>query len=77
VEQSIKDGKKGLRAFCIMDCFFDDVFTKEVVDYECTLPCQFPIQFVPVCAYKQNDFASIPELEKKRLIECHNHMILK
>jgi CheY-like chemotaxis protein len=77
VEQSIKDGKKGLRAFCMMDCFFDNTLTKEVVDYESTLPCQFPIQFVPVCAYKQNDFASIPELEKKRLIECHNHMILK
>ncbi|HYF99003.1 MAG TPA: MEDS domain-containing protein [Candidatus Saccharimonadales bacterium] len=77
VEQSIKDGKKGLRAFCMMDCFFDNVFMKEVVDYECTLPCQFPFQFVPVCAYNQNDFASIPELERKRLIECHNHMILK
>ncbi len=77
VEQSILHGKKGLRAFCMMDCFFDNVFMKEVVDYESTLPCQFPIQFVPVCAYKQNDFASLPELEKKRLIECHNHMILK
>ncbi len=76
VEQCTREGKKGLRAFCMMDCFFDNVFIKEVVDYESTLPSQFPIQFIPVCAYRQNDFASLPESEKKRLIECHNHMIL-
>ena len=77
VRQSIQDGKEGLRAFCMMDCFFVNGFIKEVVDYESTLPLQFPIQFIPVCAYKQNDFTSLSESEKKKLIACHNHMILK
>jgi hypothetical protein len=55
-----------------MDCFFENGFIKEVVDYEITLTFQFPIQFIPVFAYKQNDFNSLLESEKKKLIECHD-----
>ncbi len=76
VEQSIQGGKTGLRAFCMMDCFFENGFSKEVVDYECTLPSQFQIPFIPICAYRQSDLDSLPEQEKRNLIECHNHIMI-
>lgn len=76
VNQSIKSGKKGLRAFCMMDCFFENGFSREVVDYESTLPSQFEIPFVPICAYRQCDLNCLSEQEKKKLIECHNHVII-
>lgn len=76
VNKSIQSGKNGLRAFCMMDCFFETGFSKEVVDYESTLPSKFQIPFVPVCAYRQNDFNLLSESEKQRMIESHNHMIM-
>ncbi len=76
VEQSMQGGKTGLRAFCMMDCFFENGFSKEVVDYECTLPSQFQIPFIPICAYRKSDLDSLPEQEKRNLIECHNHMMI-
>ncbi len=30
VRQSIQDGKEGLRAFCMMDCFFENGFIKKL-----------------------------------------------
>ena len=53
VNQSIQLKKKGLRAFCMMDCFFENGFSTELVDYECNLPSQFQIPVIPVCAYRQ------------------------
>lgn len=76
VSQSIQSGKKGLRAFCMMDCFFENGYSMEVVDYERTLPLQFEIPFVPICAYRQSDLDCLPEQEKKNLIECHNHILM-
>jgi CheY-like chemotaxis protein len=76
VKQSIQNGKRGLRAFCMMDCFFENGFSTELVDYECTLPSQFQIPFTPICAYRQSDLDSLPEQEKKKLIECHNHSLI-
>ena len=75
VDQSIQSGKNGLRAFCMMDCFFENGYSLEVVDYESTLPSQFQIPFVPICAYRKSDIDCLPEQEKKKLIECHNHYI--
>ena len=76
VSQSIQSGKKGLRAFCMMDCFFEHGYSMEVVDYERTLPLQFEIPFVPICAYRQSDLDCLPEQEKQKLIECHNHIMI-
>lgn len=76
VSQSIQLGKKGLRAFCMMDCFFENGYSMEVVDYERTLPLQFEIPFVPICAYRQSDLDCLPEQEEKKLIECHNHIMI-
>lgn len=75
VNQSIQSGKNGLRSYCMMDCFFENGYSNEVVDYERTLPSQFQIPFVPICAYRKSDIDCLPEQEKKKLIECHNHYI--
>jgi hypothetical protein len=50
VARSTSSGKKGLRAFCMMDCFVENAFVEQVVDYEHTLPAKFDIPFVPICA---------------------------
>lgn len=76
VNQSIKLKKKGLRAFCMMDCFFENGFSTELVDYECNLPSRFQIPVIPVCAYRQIDLDCLAEKDKKKLIECHSHMII-
>ena len=34
VNRSLVSGKKGLRAFCMMDTFFEHNFVEELVDYE-------------------------------------------
>ena len=76
VNQSIELNKKGLRAFCMMDCFFEQSLSKELVNYECSLPSQFQIPFIPICAYQQVDLDCLEEKDKKKLVECHNHMII-
>ena len=76
VDQSVQLNKIGLRAFCMMDCFFENGFSTELVNYECNLPSQFQIPVIPLCAYRQMDLDCLTEKDKKRLIECHNHMII-
>ena len=76
VNQSVQLKKIGLRAFCMMDCFFENGFSSELVDYECNLPSQFQIPVIPLCAYRQIDLDCLTEKDKKKLIECHNHMII-
>jgi hypothetical protein len=58
----------------MMDCFFENNFAEEVVDYEHTLPAKFDIPFVPICAYRQQDIDTLSEDQAKRLITCHNHV---
>jgi DNA-binding response OmpR family regulator len=67
-------GKTGLRAFCMMDCFFEHDFAEQVVDYEHTLPSKFEMPFVPICAYRKEDIDKLSEDQKRRLIVCHNHV---
>lgn len=76
VNRSIQQKKIGLRAFCMMDCFFENGFSSDLVDYECNLPSRFQIPVIPLCAYRQMDLDCLTEKDKKRLIECHNHMII-
>ena len=67
-------GKNGLRAFCMMDCFFEHNFSEEVVDYEHTLPVRFTMPFVTVCAYRKEDIDRLSEDQKRRLVVCHSHV---
>lgn len=74
VDQCRKNGKAGLRAFCMMDCFFDHGFADEVVDYEQTLPARFGMPFLPVCAYRKADIDRLSEKQKQSLLLCHSHV---
>jgi DNA-binding response OmpR family regulator len=74
VQRCKNAGRSGLRAFCMMDCFFEHDFAEEVVDYEHTLPVKFEIPFVPICAYRREDIDRLSEDQKQRLVVCHNHV---
>ncbi len=74
VESCTKSGKKGLRAFCMMDCFFEHDFAEEVVEYENTLPAKFEMPFIPICAYRKQDIDMLSEEQKRRLVLCHSHV---
>jgi hypothetical protein len=58
----------------MMDCFFDNGFAVELVDYENALPAKFDIPFVPICAYRKQDVDNLSEDPLKRLLVCHNHV---
>ncbi len=72
VNRSLLSGKKGLRAFCMMDAFFEHNFVEEVVDYEHELPRRFDIPFLPICAYNQSDLDKLSNSQRARMVECHN-----
>jgi hypothetical protein len=74
VDRCISNGTKGLRAFCMMDCFFENNFVEEVLDYEHALPSKFDIPFVPICAYRQQDVDTLSEQQLKKLIAGHSHV---
>lgn len=72
VNQSLIYGKKGLRAFCMMDTFFEHSFLEELVDYEHTLPLRFDRPFLAVCAYKEGDLDKLSKGQRETMIESHN-----
>ncbi|MGI0006226.1 MAG: MEDS domain-containing protein [Nitrososphaera sp.] len=74
VDNCTGNGTKGLKAFCMMDCFFENGFAEEMVDYEQALPAKFDIPFVPICAYRRQDVDKLSEDQLKRLMLCHNHV---
>jgi DNA-binding response OmpR family regulator len=74
VDRCMSSGTKGLKAFCMMDCFFENGFAEEVVDYEHALSTKFDIPFVPICAYKKQDVDKLSEDQLKRLLAYHNHV---
>jgi DNA-binding response OmpR family regulator len=72
VNRSLVSGKKGLRAFCMMDTFFEHNFVEELVDYENELPRSFDIPFLAICAYKQSDIDKFSNSQRARMVECHS-----
>jgi CheY-like chemotaxis protein len=74
VKSCVTKGKKGLRAFCIMDTFFEHNLLEELVDYESALSPKFDFHFVPVCAYLRSDLEKLSEKQKERMIQSHSHV---
>jgi len=72
VNRSIINGKKGLRAFCMMDIFFEHDFVDELVEYESELPLRFDIPFLALCAYRQSDLDKLSDSQRARMVKCHN-----
>ena len=72
VNRSIINGKKGLRAFCMMGTFFEHDFVDELVDYESELPLRFDIPFLALCTYRQSDLDKLSDSQRARMVKCHN-----
>jgi DNA-binding response OmpR family regulator len=77
VDRCTASGTNGLKAFCMMDCFFEKNLAEEVVGYEEALPAKFDIPFVPICAYRQQDIDTLSEDQRRRLLTCHSHVWLE
>jgi CheY-like chemotaxis protein len=74
VKKCVTNGKKGLRAFCIMDTFFEYDLIDELVDYESALPPKFDFEFVSVCAYLRGNLEKLSQVQKERMIRSHSHV---
>jgi CheY-like chemotaxis protein len=74
VKKFVSNGKKGLRAFCIMDTFFEHNLIDELVDYESALSPKFDFQFVSVCAYLRSNLEKLSQEQKERMIRSHSHV---
>jgi CheY-like chemotaxis protein len=74
VKCCVNKGKKGLRAFCMTDTFFEHNLLEELVDYESALSPKFDFQFVPICAYLRSDLEKLSEKQKERMIRTHSHV---
>jgi len=76
INACLKNGKKGVRAFGMADCFFENDFVKDLLDYESSLPEKFNIHVTGICAYKKNDIGLLSDDELKKLKGCHGHVWL-
>lgn len=72
IEESINNGKKGLRVFSMMDCFFEYGLVDELIDYECILPPKLNKPFLAFCAYKDKHIAQLSEDQIRRLVLTHS-----
>lgn len=74
LDKSLSIGKKGLRAFCMTDTFFDHNLIDEVVDYESEYPPKFDFNLLAVCAYSQKNMDKLLLKQKEKLIAAHGHV---
>lgn len=72
IEESINNGKKGLRVFSMMDCFFEYDLVDELIDYECIRPPKLNKPFLAFCAYKDEHIAQLSEDQIRRLVLTHS-----
>lgn len=72
IEQSINNGRKGLRVFSMMDCFFEYGLVDELVDYECMGSPKLNKPFLAFCAYKDKHIAQLSEDQVRRLVLTHS-----
>lgn len=66
-----KEGKKGLRIFGMMDCFFEHGLVDEIVDYDCMMPPKFNKSILSICAYNDKHIAQLSEDQIRRLVLTH------
>ncbi|MHB8566224.1 MAG: MEDS domain-containing protein [Nitrososphaerales archaeon] len=69
VESSINRGKRGLRVVGDMQPFFKRGFTKELIEFECSLEKKLGFPLTALCAYHTEDLESLTkgQLEGLRL----------
>jgi hypothetical protein len=73
IDRVIKnEGREGLRAFCMMDCFFQYGLIDELIDFECVFLPRFNKPYLGVCVYNDSHIAELSEDQMRRLVLTHN-----
>jgi hypothetical protein len=75
VDQVIKnEGRKGLRIFAMMDCFFEYGLVDELLDYECELSPKLNKPLLGICAYNDKHIAQLSEDQIRKLVLTHSRV---
>jgi hypothetical protein len=74
-DQAVKnEGRRGLRIFGMMDCFFDYGLGDEIVDYDCVIPPKFNKPILSICAYSDKFIDQLSEDQIRRLVLTHKRV---
>ncbi|MFB5600424.1 MAG: MEDS domain-containing protein [Nitrososphaeraceae archaeon] len=74
-DQAIKnEGKKGLRIFGMIDCFFEHCLVDELVDYDCMIPPKFNKPILAICTYKEKHIKQLSDDQIRRLVLTHTNV---
>ena len=76
IDQVINNGKRGLRAFCTTDCFFEYGLVEELIDYECLIHPKLHTPILPLCAYRDEDLIKLSDDQIKKLVGIHHNVWL-
>jgi hypothetical protein len=74
VENCLSKGKRGIRVFGDMTAFFENGFTKELLQYESCLEQRFNFPAIGICAYDSKD-VDIMTLEQIRQLQQHHNPV--
>lgn len=74
VSMASMNGKKGIRVFGDISGFFSAGLSKELVDYETSLPTTFQIPMTAICAYSTKEIEELEPETVERLVEHHGVM---
>lgn len=67
-------GKNGLRVFGDMTGFFAAGLSKELVEYEASLPGTFQIPLTAICSYSVEEIAELEPESVEKVVEHHGVM---
>jgi hypothetical protein len=70
------DGRKGLRVFAMMDCFFEYDLIDELVEYECVTPPIFRKPILGICVYDEKHLSQLSDDQTRRLVLNHSNVWL-
>jgi MEDS: MEthanogen/methylotroph, DcmR Sensory domain len=74
VENSLSKGKRGIRVFGDMTAFFENGFTKELLDYESCLEQRINFPAIGICAYDSKDIDNMT-LDQIRQLQLHHNPV--
>lgn len=80
IKHAAKMGDRGLSILGDMDAFYYLDKTKELLEYESSLPKQFDanlnLNLKGLCLYHQTDFDKLSEGQKQELVKHHGMAVL-
>jgi hypothetical protein len=75
VENCLSKGKRGIRVFGDMTAFFENGFTKELLQYESCLEQRFNFPAIGICAYDSKDIDNNMTLEQIRQLQQYHNQV--